>query len=96
MTEFKITTEVLNSLGAKLEDLALTDSERAVLDTVLQRAESVGDEVEGFGVVFEVEPTFKGTDEELQPTAAGSRLRGPLGFHIHVNPYVGETEKNAR
>lgn len=94
MSEIEITADALNSLGAKLEGLDLTETERAALDAVLARAEGADAEVEGYGVVFEVETTFKGTDEELQ--AVGRRIARSMGFHIHVNPYIGETEKNLR
>lgn len=87
---------VLNELGAKLDSLDLTTPERAALDAILARAEEADAEVEGFGVVFEVETTFKGTDEELQLTDVGQRMGRALGFDIRMNPYIGETEKNAR
>jgi hypothetical protein len=87
---------VLNGLGRKLESLDLTPPEKAALDAVFERAANFTPEVEGFGVVYEIETTFKGSDEELQLTGAGQRLGRALGFHIHVNPFIGETEKNLR
>ena len=94
--EETVTNSVLNGLGAKLDSLNLTTQERAALDAILARAEGADVEVEGFGMAFEVETAFKGTDEELQLTDVGQRMGRALGFHIHINPYIGETEKNAR
>ncbi len=93
MATQEIDANVLESLAAKVDGLDLTDQEHNVLNTVLKRAASVDPEVEGFGVVFEVETTFKGTDEELQGAVKWGRA---MGFHIHVNPnrYIGETEKH--
>lgn len=101
MAEIEVTAELLNALGAKVEGLELTESEQAVIDAVLKRAESVGDgdDVEGFGVVLDGRVAFKGSDEELQVNETGRKLMRAVGLglglaHEHQNPYIGETEKN--
>ncbi|NND76036.1 MAG: hypothetical protein HKN44_13620 [Ilumatobacter sp.] len=52
-----ITPEAVASLATKLGGLALTDEERQVLDALLDRAAEADVDVEGYGVVFEVETT---------------------------------------
>ena len=64
--DVEVTDELLAGLVAKLRSLDLTDEESAVLGTLLVSASNQEPEVVGFGVVFEVETTFKGSDEELQ------------------------------
>ena len=95
MAAEEIDANVLENLAAKVDGLDLTDQEYAVLNTVLERAASVDSEVEGFGVVYEVETTFNFT-QEMELTGKAARWGRAMGFHIHVNPnrYIGETEKN--
>ena len=81
MADIEITSDTINSLAAKAEALELTTEERAVLDRVLERAAEAEAEVEGFGVVYEIEVKFKGTDEELQAVAARKWGRA-LGFGL--------------
>ena len=85
-------------MAAKLDALELNPVEAQLLETVLARAEIAtaagdSDDAQGFGIV-PLPATFKGSDEELQFTGMDLRLGKALGFHIHVNPYIGETEKN--
>ena len=69
----------LEGLAAKLHSLELTEAEQGALGTILQRAASVDAEVEGFGVVFEVETTFQ------QPPDI-KELQQKLAFGIGVDP----------
>ena len=55
----EISEATANSLATKLEGLELSDEEHAALDALLERAAAADDGVEGFGVVFEVETTFR-------------------------------------
>ncbi len=77
MRELAVTDDIIAGLAAKLAALELTSEEQALLGSILATsAEAIGD-VEGYGVVFEVETTFKGSDEELQRAlrkATGSRF----------------------
>lgn len=57
MTDETIKPEAVAGLAAKLAALELDDDERATLDGILDRAADT--DVEGFGVVFEVETTYK-------------------------------------
>lgn len=65
MKKVAISHNQVTDLADKLESLELDDAQAAALAHLLRRA-AQGPEVEGFGVVFEIETTFKGTDEELQ------------------------------
>lgn len=81
-----VTTEVLNSLGAKLEELDLSEAERAVLDHILARAASADEaEVSGFGEMYE-EVAFVFDTVVASPTAdrLGKALLG-IG-----NPMYGD------
>ncbi len=95
MAAEEIDANVLENLAAKVDGLDLTDKETAVLNNVLARATSVDPEVEGFGVVFEVETTFKFT-QEMELTGKATSWGRAMGFQIHTNPgrYIGETEKH--
>lgn len=92
MGEIEVTDEVLAGLASKLKGLDLSDDERAVLGTIVSTAAASQAEVEGYGVVFEVETTFKGTDEELQALlrrASGKQVwtdMRPLGFNLGMPP----------
>ncbi len=95
MAGIEITAETLNGLAGKLDSLDLTDDEQAALDALLDRAAVADADTEGFGVVYEIEVSFKGTDEELQALTA-QRLGRSFGFNIGMPParsYIGETEK---
>lgn len=78
MAEIEVTPELLMGLGEKLDALELTAEEAAVLDLVLERGSE--DDVVGYGVVFELETTFKGSDEELQARGYGRKLGKSLGI----------------
>lgn len=92
MDQIEVTDEVLAGLAAKLKGLELSEEEQAVLGTILSTSAASQAEVQGYGVVFEVETTFKGTDEELQALlrrASGKRVwtdMRPLGFNIGMPP----------
>ena len=64
--DVEVTDDVLAGLVSKLRSLDLSDDESAVLGSLLVTAANQQSDVSGFGVVFQVETTFKGTDEELQ------------------------------
>lgn len=68
MGEQTIKPEAVVGLAEKLAGLDLTVDERGALDAMLERAADAGDEVEGYGVVFEVETTVKSE----QPTGVRS------------------------
>lgn len=59
MGEGAIDPGALPGLAAKLHGLDLSDDERRLLDVLLDRAAAFEPEVEGYGVVFEVETTVK-------------------------------------
>ena len=92
MSEIPVTDELLAGLASKLRGLDLNEAEQAVLGTILatsaKAANEAGNDVEGYGVVFEVETTFKGSDEELaavlRKATGGSKVwtdMRPLGFN---------------
>jgi len=68
MGEQTIKPEAVAGLAEKLAGLELTADERGALDVMLERAADAGAEVEGYGVVFEVETTVKSE----QPTGVRS------------------------
>ena len=94
MADGEISADLVYDLGSKIEGLELTEAEQAILGAVLERAESAGDEVAGFGLGLGGRRGFKGGDEQPQLNDMGMTLMRAAGFHIHVNPYIGETEKN--
>lgn len=75
MSDADISAETLNSLGEKVESLTLSETERAALDMLFDRAEAREPEVEGFAATRYVSPR-SGVD--LSP--AGLRLGFSLGF----------------
>lgn len=56
-----ITQEAVNDLASKLDGLDLNETERAILDTLFERAADAGDEVAGFGVFAK----YEGVDGEF-------------------------------
>ena len=71
-----VTPELLESLAAKLDGLDLTDDEQQLLDTIFERAETGGDDVEGFGFTASSFDFKSGAD--LSRTAL--KIGGGLGF----------------
>ncbi len=68
-------TDAVATLAVKLAGMELTVQERAVLDALLDRAASAPEpEVEGFGVVYEIETK----DHDARPIDA-ERIRRSLG-----------------
>lgn len=59
MGDDAIDSEAVAGLAEKLAGLDLTAGERDALEAILDRAADGGDDVEGYGVVFEVETTLK-------------------------------------
>ena len=55
----EINSESITGLAQKLDGLDLTEGERKTLEIMLMRAAESAAEVEGFGVVFQVETTYR-------------------------------------
>lgn len=55
----------LNSLAEKIDSLDLTDDERSLIDSIMERAASYEPEVEGFGYSY----TGLESGAQLSPTA---------------------------
>ena len=72
-----VTSELLESLAAKLDSLDLTAEEQQVLDTIFERAETGGDDVEGFAFSAGSYAGFK-SGADLSRTAL--KIGGGLGF----------------
>ncbi len=89
-----ITKETVAALAEKLDGLDLTEAERAALDGLMARAANVEAEVEGFGVVYEIEVTYKHDDvgdKQQRPTtemkvAAGLGLFPSRNFWTDMRP----------
>ena len=76
MTE--INEEILESMATKLEAAGLDETEKQVLDEVLQRAASYEPEVAGFGQSFSY--TGLATGANLSPLSFGiGRASGMIG-----------------
>ena len=71
--------ELVARLAAKLESLDLTDDEQAALHEILDRAAM--DDVEGYGVVYEIE--VKDHGEYSQPVSPGA---GQTGARVRYRP----------
>jgi fibrillarin-like rRNA methylase len=91
MSEIAVTDELLGGLAHKLRGLDLTDDEQALLGTIMATSAAAVSDVEPYGVVFQVETTFKGTDEELQ--AALERATGGLSVWTDMRPLSFNTAK---
>lgn len=89
MTEIAVTDELLDGLARKLRALDLTDAEQAVLGTIMATSAAAVSDVEPYGVVFEIETTFKGSDEELQ--VALKRATGGLSVWTDMRPLSVKT-----
>ncbi len=76
------TTDDIDSLAAKLDDLELTSGERAVLDALLDAAEA---DVDGFAVDA---PPASERYANIEVSYFRPRLLRVFGS------YIGETEKN--
>ncbi len=63
MSDDAISHEAVATLAAKLQGLELTAEERDVLHAVVGRAVGADGDVEGFGVVFEIETTVVGSGQ---------------------------------
>ncbi len=85
MTDDAINPETVAGLAAKLDDLDLTEAEREALDTILDRAADSDTDVEGFGVVFEVETTVHGLPKGMKDRGGREsypKLVRGLGFDL--------------
>ena len=78
-------TKALEGLAAKIGALDLTGEEKEVLGALLERAGAASPEVEGYGVVFEVETTFRDAPEVWE-------LRGKLAYGIGLDPKLVWTD----
>jgi hypothetical protein len=73
----EVSADLLESLAAKIDALDLSDEEQAVLDSIFERAETGGEEVEGFAFSTTAYTGFV-SGAELSSTAL--KLGGGLGF----------------
>lgn len=78
MTE--INEDVLNGLAAKLDGLDLDDTERALLDGLMERAAAYEPEVEGFGFDTASYGSYSGNVSGAGLKASSLKLAGSLGF----------------
>ncbi len=80
-----ITREAVAALAEKLDGLDLSDAEGAALDALMARAADAEAEVEGFGVVFEVEVTYKPEDfgpKGAQPGRPSTEMKVAAGLGL--------------
>ena len=75
----QISPEALQSLASKLEQLDLDDTERALLDGILDRAEAFEPEVEGFGFSAQTY-SYTGLQSGSDLSGMSLKLAGSLGF----------------
>ena len=80
-----ITKETVAALAEKLDGLDLSEAEGAALDALIARAADAEAEVEGFGVVFEVEVTYKPGDlgpEGATPDRPSTEMKVAAGLGL--------------
>ena len=85
MTDETINPETVAGLANKLDELELTEAEQEALDTIFERAADADADVEGFGVVFEVETTVHGQPKGARRQAGRDsypKLVEGLGFDL--------------
>lgn len=78
-----IDQSTLETLASKLDGLDLDETERAMLDTILERASSYEPEVEGFG--FDNSLTYTGQQSGAGLSGTSLKLGGGLGFVTRPN-----------
>jgi hypothetical protein len=92
MTE--ITEDDLNGLAAKLDGLDLNDTERVLLDGLMERAAAYEPEVEGFGVDLTSYGSYSGNTSGAGLQASSLKLAGGLGFVTRPSLGYGEFDSN--
>ncbi len=80
----------LNGLAAKLDGLDLTETERALLDEIMDRAEAYEPDVEGFA--FGGSYSYSGFKSGADLSTTALKLGGSLGFV--TRPSLGHRDPN--
>jgi len=92
MTE--INEDDLNGLAAKLDGLELSDTERALLDGLMERAAAYEPEVEGFGFDTSAFGSYSGQQSGAGLKASSLKLAGGLGFVTRPSLGYGDFGSN--
>ena len=75
-----IDDEVLNGLAAKIDSLDLTETERAMLDGLFERAEAYEPDVEGFAFNHAAYGSYRGDRSGASLSGTSLKMAGGLGF----------------
>lgn len=85
MSEEAVTAETVEGLAAKLETLDLTSNEAKLLGAILDRAADADADVEGYGVVYEIEVKVK-NGQPMGNRDDSQRWLGPVARATGLGP----------